>query len=62
MFKPKIKEYVDYMNPRNWFPETANVKSTGSLNELKPVGAKGVSYFPDGGKLIREHSKVCSTK
>jgi hypothetical protein len=55
--KPKIKEYVDYMNPRNWFPETANVKSTGSLNELKPVGAKGVSYFPDGGNLYENTPK-----
>ena len=50
--KPKIKESTGhYMNPKNWFPETRGVNSTGSLNELIPLGAKGTSHMSDGGNL-----------
>ena len=49
---PKIKESTGhYMNPKNWFPETRGVNSTGSLNELIPLGAKGTSYFSDAGNI-----------
>ena len=41
----------DYMNPRNWFPDMDRVTATGSLNEVRPVGEKGKSYFSDGGNL-----------
>ena len=30
--KPKIKETIDYMNPRNWFGEMSGVTPSGSLN------------------------------
>ena len=29
-------------------PETVGIKHTGSLNEIRPVGGKGKSYFNDG--------------
>ena len=29
-------------------PETVGIEHTGSLNEIRPVGGKGTSYFTDG--------------
>ena len=51
MGKKRTNETVDYMNPQNWFPDMQRVKATGSLNEERPVGEKGKSYFSDGGNL-----------
>lgn len=39
------------------FPETRGVFSTGSLNELIPVGAKGTSYFSDAGNIYDNASQ-----
>ena len=52
--KPKIKETLDYMDTKNWFPDMSNVRATGSLNSCdterkdRPLG---ISYFTDGGDL-----------
>ena len=50
-FESKETGTERYMDSQNWFPETKNVKTTGSLNEMKPLGAEGVSYMSDGGNL-----------
>jgi len=52
--KPKIKETIDYMNPRNWFSEMSGVKATGSLNRCdtdKKQKGNVTSYMSDGGNL-----------
>jgi hypothetical protein len=33
--KPKIKETIDYMNPRNWFCEMSGVTPTGSSSDQR---------------------------
>ncbi|MCL0046286.1 hypothetical protein M1N16_08720 [Nitrospinaceae bacterium] len=59
--KPKIKKNEHYEKARTLeqtvarkfgastvLPETVGIEHTGSLNEIRPVGAKGTSYFTDG--------------
>lgn len=56
--KPKIKKYesvgtleqvvAQKFGVSTVLPETVGIEHTGSLNEIRPVGGKGTSYFNDG--------------